>query len=120
MGIIDTIKNVADGADAVKRIHDSGKYFAEEYIAPAMKKKPARREVSIHAPETVRVNQSVTLHGTGTGMVSLYSGNHLERELYPDKNGEWYIRLYFSVPGEYIMIAKDYYAEAKATVIAKD
>ena len=120
MGIIDTIKNVADGADAVKRIHDNGKYFAEEYIAPAMKKNAARREVSIHAPETVRVNQSVTLHGTGTGMVSLYSGNHLERELYPDKNGEWYIRLYFSVPGEYIMIAKDYYAEAKATVIAKD
>ena len=120
MGIIDTIKNVADGADAVKRIHDNGKYFAEEYIAPAMKKNAARREVSIHAPETVRVNQSVTLHGTGTGMVSLYSGDHLERELYPDKNGEWYIRLYFSVPGEYIMVAKDYYGEAKATVTAKN
>ena len=27
MGLIDTIKNVADGADAVKRIHDTGKYF---------------------------------------------------------------------------------------------
>ena len=40
MGIIDTIKNVADGADAVKRIHDTGKYFTDEYIQPALKNKP--------------------------------------------------------------------------------
>lgn len=118
MGIIDTIKNVADGADAVKRIHDTGKYFKGQYIDPALKNKPQPKALTINAPKTVKVNQPVTISGTGTGMISLYSGNHLERELYADKNYEWYIRLYFSVPGEYVLKAKDYYGEAETTLNA--
>ena len=31
MGVLDAIKNVADGADAVKRIHDTGEYFTSKY-----------------------------------------------------------------------------------------
>ena len=118
MGIIDTIKNVADGADAVKRIHDTGKYFTDEYIQPALKNKPQPKTLTINAPKTVRVNEPVTISGTGTGMISLYSGNHLERELYADKDFKWYIRLYFSVAGEYILKAKDYYGETETTLNA--
>jgi|ACXJ01.1.fsa_nt_gi hypothetical protein len=118
MGILNTIKNVADGADAVKRIHDTGKYFNDQYIAPALKSKPQPSKLTIKAPKQVKVNEPVTISGTGTGMISLYSGNHLERELYADKNGEWYIRLYFSVPGEYVLKAKDYYGETETTLNA--
>ena len=32
MSVLDAIKNVADGADAVKRIHDTGEYFTSKYI----------------------------------------------------------------------------------------
>jgi hypothetical protein len=119
MGILNTIKNIADGTDAVKRIHDTSKYFKSEYIDPAMKPNQPM-PISIDAPKTVKVNQPVTIKGTGTGMVSLYSGDHLERELYPDKKGEWYIRLYFSVPGEYLLTAKDYYGTAQATLNATE
>ena len=118
MSVLDAIKNVADGADAVKRIHDTGKYFTETYIAPGIKAKPANRALTMKLPKTVKINQPVTISGTGTGMISLYSGNHLERELYADKNGEWYIRLYFSVPGEYLLKAKDYYGETETTLNA--
>jgi len=120
MGIVDTLKNIADGADSVKRIHDTGKYFTNEYIEPAMKKSHERLPVTINAPKTVKVNQPVTISGTGTGMVSLYSGEHLERELYPDKKGEWYIRLYFSVPGIYKLTAKDYYGTDITELTAVD
>ena len=116
MGIIDTIKNVADGADSVKRIHDTGKYFHEAYV-----KKPCqscKKKISIIAPATVQVNAPVTISGTGNGMVSLYSGNHLERELFPDKQGEWYIRLYFSVRGTYLLKATDSHGEAETTLEA--
>jgi hypothetical protein len=121
MGVIDTIKNVADGADAVKRIHDTGKYFKSEYIDPAMKNQTSLKQpVSIVAPKQVKVNQPVTISGTGTGMISLYSGDHLERQLFPNKEGMWYIRLYFSVKGEYLLKAKDYYGEAETTLNAVD
>lgn len=119
MGIIDTLKNMADGADAVKKIHDTGKYFTGEYIVPATKHQPKPKPLTIDAPKTVKVNQPVTIKGTGTGMVSLYSGDHLERELYVDKNGEWYIRLYFSVKGEYLLTAKDYYGKVETTLNAE-
>ena len=115
MGVLDAIKNVADGADAVKRIHDTGEYFTSKYIKIS---RTNAKPLSINAPKQVKVNQPVTISGTGTGMISLYSGNHLERELYADKNGEWYIRLYFSVPGEYLMKAKDYYGETETTLNA--
>ena len=120
MGILNTIKDVADGADSIKRIHDTGKYFKSEYIDPALKNQPKAHEISIFLPKTVKVNQPVTVKGTGTGMIMLYSGNHLERKLFPDKEGWWYTRLYYSVPGEYLMIAKDYYGEAQATLTATD
>ncbi|MCL5732854.1 MAG: hypothetical protein M1285_05600 [Candidatus Thermoplasmatota archaeon] len=120
MGILDTIKNVADGADAVKKIHDTGKYFKQEYVDPVVKSQPRGKPLSITAPKTVRVNQPVTISGTGTGMISLYSGDHLERELYADKNGEWYIRLYFSVQGEYVLKAKDFYGQTETTLNAMD
>lgn len=117
MGVIDTIKNVADGVDAVKRIHDTGEYFTSKYVKFS---RTNAKPLSINAPKQVKVNQPVTISGTGTGMISLYSGNHLERELYADKNGEWYIRLYFSVPGEYVLKAKDYYGEITGELTAVD
>lgn len=119
MGVLNTIKNIADGADAVKKIHDTGKYFNDQYITPALKTKPQAHPLTIKAPKTVKVDQPCTIQGTGTGMISLYSGNHLERELYADKNGDWYIRLYFSVPGEYVLKAKDYYGEVETTLTAE-
>ncbi len=115
MGVIDTIKNVADGADAIKKIHDTGEYFTSKYIKIS---RTTAKPLSINAPKQVKVNEPVTISGTGTGMISLYSGNHLERELYADKNSEWYIRLYFSVPGEYLLKAKDYYSETETTLNA--
>ena len=115
MGVLDAIKNVADGADAVKRIHDTGEYFTSKYIKIS---RTTAKPLSINVPKQVKVNEPVTISGTGTGMISLYSGNHLERELYADKNSEWYIRLYFSVAGEYLLKAKDYYSEIETTLNA--
>jgi len=119
MGVIDTIKDIADGVDSVRRTHDNIKYFKGQYIDPAMKKHEPKK-LTIKAPKQVKVNQPVTISGTGTGMISLYSGNHLERELYADKNGEWYIRLYFGVAGEYILKATDYYDSTETTLTAID
>lgn len=115
MGIVDAIKNVSDSVDAVRKTHDNVKYFADTYGKKEKKKIP----VTIHAPATTEVNKTVSITGTGTGMVSLYSGQHLERELYPDKEGEWYIRLFFSVPGTYDLTAVDQNGHATTTLIAK-
>ncbi len=120
MGVIDTLKNLADGATSVQKIHDTGKYFHDAYITPLGKQKYNVVALSLNVPTTVKVNQSVTLWGTGTGMISLYSGDHLERELYPDKSGKWYIRLFFSVAGVYKMKAKDYYGEVIKELTATD
>ncbi len=120
MGVIDTLKNLADGANSIKQIHDTGKYFHDTYILPIEKQKHNVVPLSLDVPPQVKVNQSVTISGTGTGMISLYSGNHLERELYPDKSGKWYIRLFFSVAGTYEMRATDYYGEVKKELTAID
>ncbi len=118
MGIIDTLKSIASGADSVKDIHDTGKYFHDMYIKPLENRSNNVVPLTLVLQSTAKVNQSILISGTGTGLVSLYSGNHLERELYPDKDGNWYIRLFFSVPGIYKMVAKDYYN--RGTEISKD
>jgi hypothetical protein len=117
MGIVDTIRNVADGAESVKRIHDTTKYFTDTY-AKNSGCKGCGKKISIIAPATVKVNEPVTISGMGVGMVSLYSGDHLEREIFPDRHGEWYIRLYFSVKGTYLLKAKDSRGEAETTLEA--
>lgn len=117
MGIIERIKNIADGADAAKRIHDTGKYFTDQYIMPAVKNKPKPEPLSIHVPDNVKVNEPVTIWGTGTGMITLYSDDvTIRKELFPDKEGKWYAREYFSVRGTYLLKAKDYYGETETTV----
>ena len=58
MGVLDAIKNVADGADAVKRIHDTGEYFTSKYIKIS---RTNAKPLSINAPKQVKVNQPVTI-----------------------------------------------------------
>jgi len=117
MGVLDTLKNIADGADAVKKIHDTGKAFGDQYIAPAVKAKPQPHPLSIHVPANTKVNEPVTISGTGTGLITLYSADvEIRKELYPDSKGNWYAREYFSEAGTYILKAKDYYDEVETTV----
>ena len=117
MGVLDTLKNIADGADAVKKIHDTGKAFGDQYIAPAVKAKPQPHPLSIHVPANTKVGEPVTISGTGTGLITLYSADvEIRRELYPDSKGNWYAREYFSEACTYILKAKDYYDEIETTV----
>ena len=117
MGVLDTLKNIADGADAVKKIHDTGKAFGDQYIAPAVKAKPQPHPLTIHVPANTKVNEPVTISGTGTGLITLYSADvEIRKELYPDSKGNWYAREYFSEAGTYILKAKDYYDEVETTV----
>ena len=119
MGITEavrTLTQIANGASAVQQIHQTGKYMHSEVVKAT--NNIVRMPLTINAPASVRVNQPVTIEGTGVGMISLYSAEKLERELFADKTGHWYIRLYFSVPGTYDMRVTDYYSEATATLVA--
>ena len=97
MGVLDALKNIADGADAVKKIHDTGKAFGDQYITPVVKSKPQPHPLSIHVPANTKVGEPVTISGTGTGLITLYSADvEIRKELYPDSKGNWYAREYFS------------------------
>jgi hypothetical protein len=116
MGIASTLNDIASGIDSVKRTHDDVLFFHEKYVKPALKNKPARVPLTVNAPGNIHVMQPVTISGTGTGLIRLYSEAKLERgNIYPDK-GKWAVREYFSVPGEYILTAKDSYSVATITV----
>ena len=76
MGVIDTLKNIADGADAFKRIHDTGRMINDQYITPVVKSKPQPHPLTIHVPDNTKVGEPVTISGTGTGLITLYSPDY--------------------------------------------
>lgn len=119
--VVDTLTKVANGASAVKQIHDVGKSFTDQYGNKVKQQvNPKAMPLSIDAPQKVKVNQPVTISGTGTGLIQIYSGDlrHYERDAFADNTGHWYTRLYFSVPGTYKLIATDFYGEATTTLVA--
>lgn len=119
--IVDTLSTVANGANAVKQTHDAVRGLTDQYGNHVQRAiNPKAMPISIDAPSTVKVNAPVTIHGTGTGLITIYSGDtrHKEREAFADNSGHWYTRLFFSVPGTYKLIATDYYGEATTTLVA--
>ncbi|MEM3193237.1 MAG: hypothetical protein QW292_14355 [Candidatus Parvarchaeota archaeon] len=101
MGIINHINNIASLASSAVAIHSSARYFS----SVLSQKKDV--EFTFEIPKTAKVNQVVYVHGTAPpGMVLIYSQNHLERTVFPERDGSWGTTLYFSKPGEYKMIAR--------------
>lgn len=115
--VVNTLSKVATGASSVKQIHDVGKSFADQY---GNQISPKGMPLTINAPKQVKVNAPVTISGTGTGLIQIYSGDlkHFEREAFADNSGNWYTRLFFSVPGTYVLYATDYHGEATTTLVA--
>lgn len=119
--VVDTLTKIANGASSVKQIHDVGRSFSDQYGNQVKQHvNPKAMPLTIEAPPTVKVNAPVTISGTGTGLIQIYSGDlrHFEREAFCDTSGHWYTRLYFSVAGTYNLIATDYYGEATTTLVA--
>ena len=119
--VVNTLSEVATGASSVKQIHDVGKSFTDQYGNQVKQQlNPHGKALTINAPKQVKVNAPVTISGTGTGLIQIYSGDlkHFEREAFADNSGNWYTRLFFSVPGTYVLYATDYYGEATTTLVA--
>lgn len=120
--VVKSLSEIAQGAGAVSNIHDTGKHFADMYgdkIKKALN--PVSQKLTINAYTTdAPLDKGVTFYGTGTGIISLYSGTgknmKKEREIVADKEGKWYARLYFTVPGKYIITAKDYHSEESIAI----
>ncbi len=110
MGVIDTITGISTAINAVKSSHDSIKELHDTYKG---KFTPEQKMLSVSLPEDIHAGIPVKIHGTGMGMITLFSGNEKIREVYSD-NGEWYTRIYFSKKGEYKIIVRDYFYEAVA------
>ena len=110
MGIIDTITGVSSAITAMKASHDSIKELHDTYKD---KFKKSQKMLTVFVPEKIEVNVPVKIHGTGMGMITIFSGNEKVRTVYSD-NGEWFTRIYFSKKGEYKIIVKDYFYEAVA------
>ncbi len=110
MGIIETITGVSSAITAMKASHDSIKELHDTYKD---KFKKSQKMLTVTLPEKIYVGVPVKIHGTGMGMITIFSGNEKVRTVYSD-NGEWFTRIYFSKKGEYKIIVKDYFYEAVA------
>jgi hypothetical protein len=117
MGIIQNIRDLSDGVSGLKNVHDTTLEMHNRYVKPALEKTQHRHELSIDMPSKAIINVPVLIKGTGTGMVLIYADGKLERKVFPDKEGMWYIRLYYSVVGEYIMEVKDSYEKLEKKIM---
>lgn len=114
MGWLENIERVHRVLASVKGIHESGKYIHENIIKKNMANSAgcttcpkAQTPIAISCPATAQEYAWVTIKGMSQpGLIQLYSGTELIKEIYPGKNGLWATNLKFTATGLFEIIAK--------------
>jgi len=119
---VENLEKVGRGLSAVTMIHQHSTHLAG-LAAQAAAPKPCttcpKGGMTIIGPETGKVKEWIVFKGLAPpGPMTLWSQAHQEtKPFYPDPHtGVWSNTLWFSVPGEYDIIAKSGNLKASTTI----
>jgi hypothetical protein len=117
MAISDIINSVSSLISLPGQIDDAHDHIKHLSSKIKLNSGIKRYDLDVEYPKQAYVGEPVVFRGTGWGIIRLYSQTRLERDnIIPNKEGIWYVREYFSVPGEYELTFKDRYKEKKITM----